>query len=94
MKRLKLTVTGVCLLIFGTQATGQQSQTFSLSNAQPQLGEQLTFSFTPQDAVQKYSATFYIFHPSGFNANDLDIVASNQGYTGTITLPDLSLIHI
>ena len=88
MKRLKLTVTGVCLLIFGTQATAQQSQIFSLSNAQPQQGEQLTFSFTPQDAAGTYSAAFYVFHPSGFNANDLDIVASDLGYTGTIILPD------
>ncbi len=78
----------VWMLIIGLQAIGQQSNVFSLSTQKPRQGKQVTFSFTPEDTKQTYKAALYIFHPSGFNADDLDMVGAGPGYSGTFTLPD------
>lgn len=88
MNRLTLVTTGVLMFVIAVQAISQPSNTFSLSNEKPQQGEQLTFTFTPQEATQAYKAALYVFHPSGFTADDLEITASGQGYTGSIALPD------
>ncbi len=88
MQRSKSAIMGIWMLIFGAQVMGQQSNVFSLSSEKPQRGEQLTFSFAPQDATRPYTAKRYVFHPSGFNADDVDIVTSERGYSGTINFPD------
>lgn len=88
MKRLKSAIMGMFLLVFGMPAIAQQSNVFSLSNEKPQPGEKLTFTFKPQDAAQKYKAALYVFHSSGFNADDLDMATSGEDYTASFTLPD------
>lgn len=88
MNRSKSAIMSTVMFILGTPAMSQQSNVFSLSNEKPKQGEQLTFTFKPQDTAQAYEAALYVFHPSGLNAEDLAISASGNGYTGSFTLPD------
>src|SRR5690606_24981253 len=41
-----------------------------------------------KDASKDYSASLYVFHPSGFNAADIAMEAADNGYRGNLSLPD------
>ena len=88
MNTLKSAALGVITLIASMPALGQQSNAITLSNEQPQRGEKLTFTFTPEDASKDYSASLYVFHPSGFDAADIAMEAADNGYRGSFSLPD------
>lgn len=55
-----------------------------LSNEKPGQGETLTFTFHPVDTALAYQAELYVFHPSGYNADDIEL--TDRG--GTFVLPD------
>ncbi|MGV3764357.1 redoxin domain-containing protein [Parapedobacter sp.] len=88
MNTLKLVMLGMVMLIISLPAVGQQSNTISLSDEQPQRGEKLTFTFMPEDPSKAYDASLYVFHSAGFNAADLQMDAAGAGYKGSFSLPD------
>src|SRR3546814_496573 len=89
MSHLTSAVMGMVMLLTGMSAFGQPSNAISLSNEKPQRGEEVTFTFMPADAAKAYSASLYVFHPSGFNAADVDMeAADNNTYRGSFSLPD------
>ncbi len=72
------------VLVSGLLWTAQAQDVITLSNEQPEAGKPIHFTLQSAEAASGYSAQIFVFHPSGYNADDMVL----DGLNGTFLLPD------
>lgn len=75
---------GLLFILLGCFLRVAQAQDIVLSNDRPVAGEEIRFTLQPSDVESQYTAQIYVFHFSGYNADDVEL----DGANGSFVLPD------
>lgn len=80
LKKMGLTL----LLVSGLLRATHAQDVLTVTPQQPSAGKDIQFTLQPHIQGEEYTAQIVVFHPSGYNADDVDL----DGLSGTFRLPD------